>query len=392
MPWRQVTPMDERRTMMAGLRCGLFSVTEASRNWGVSRKSIYKWLKRYEADGTAGLEDRSRAPHACPHRTPQEVVEAIEDVRRAHPTWGPRKILEYMRRHQLYLGDLPAPSTAGDILKRAGLVPKRRRRRQPLAAPPLSVAAAAVNDLWCADFKGEFMTGDGKWCYPFTVTDQHSRFILVCRALPSTAHEAVRAVLEALFREVGLPHAIRTDNGCPFGSASTFGLSRLVVWLMKLGIQHDPIQPGKPQQNGSHERMHRTLKSETARPPAASAAAQQARFDTFRWVYNHIRPHEGIGMRTPADIWTPSPRPMPATLPEPEYAGHMHVRRVRANGEIRFRGESLFLSEVLADEHVALEEVDDGIWSIVLYRTELGRFDERSNLIIPAGRSNRPQV
>lgn len=392
MPWRQVTPMDERTQMIEALHSGIYTVTQASRAWGVSRKTIYKWLKRFDAEGPDGLADRSRAPHRCPHRTPEEVALAIEDMRRAHPSWGPRKVLAYMHRHELYIEDLPAPSTAGDILKRAGLVPTRRHRRQSPAATRPVIADAKPNDLWCADFKGEFLMGDSRWCYPLTVTDYRSRYLLACRGLPSATHDATRDVFERLFHEVGLPYAIRTDNGCPFGSPSVFGLSRLTVWFMKLGIVHDPIEPGKPQQNGSHERMHRTLKRETARPPAANMLAQQARFDAFRQEYNHIRPHEAIGMQTPGDVWTPAARPMPASLPEPQYAGHMHVRTVRHTGDFTFRGTFRFLSEVLAGERVALEEIDDGIWSIFLYATELARLDEPNNRIIPARRLNRLEV
>ncbi len=388
MPWIQRTPMEQRKRMIEALLDGHMGVTQASRIWGVSRKTVYKWLKRFQAEGIAGLADRSHAAHTCPHRTPDEVAEAIEDVRRAHPWWGPRKVLAFMRRHGIYADRLPAASTAGDILKRAGLVPKRRRRRRPAQGPRPGVAAQHPNHVWCADFKGEFRTRDGRLCYPLTIMDQYSRYLLACEALSSTKHEPTRAVFERLFREHGMPCVIRTDNGCPFGSASMFGLSRLTLWWMKLGILHDPIEPGKPQQNGSHERMHRTLKTETARPPASNASEQQARFDAFRWEYNHERPHEAIGMRTPADIWTPSPRGMPSGPVRPQYEGHMVIRRVRHCGEIKFKGRLLFLSEVLAGELVALEEVEDGIWRILLYGTELARLDERSWKLIPLSRIN----
>lgn len=392
MPWRQVTPMEERAAMIAAVRHGCCGVAEASRQWGVSRKTIYKWLARFDAEGPEGLADRSRAPHTCPHRTPPEIVLALEAARRAHPTWGPRKLLYRLSRERQSAQGLPAPSTASDILKRAGLVPHRRRRQQPPRAAGPAVLAERPNDVWCVDFKGEFLVGPNHWCYPLTVTDQSSRYLLVCQGLTSPAHEPTRTVLEALFHQVGLPYAIRTDNGTPFGSASVFGLSRLTVWFMKLGIVHDPIQPGKPQQNGAHERMHRTLKNATARPPATNLVAQQDRFDRFRREYNQDRPHEGIGMRTPAHLWVPSQRVMPTVLPDPQYDPHMQIRRVKHTGEIKFLGTRWFLSEVLSGEQVALDEVEDGIWRILLYNTQLGWLDQKSQRILPAGRPNRPKA
>jgi hypothetical protein len=239
------------------------------------------------------------------------------------------------------------------------------------------------NDLWTGDFKGQFRTRDGTYCYPLTIADQHSRYLLACTALESTRSRGVKAVFEGLFREYGLPSAIRTDNGVPFATQAIHGLSALNVWWMKLGIRHERIQPGKPQQNGAHERMHRTLKAKTTRPPAYDQQRQQTLFDEFRLEYNEVRPHEALGQETPATIWVPSQRQMPSRIQPPEYPGHFFPRRVSSAGTFRFKGRQLFLSETLNNEHIGLEETDDGIWSIHFYQTLIARFDERDPKLVP---------
>jgi len=376
MPWSETTPMTERVRFIADLESTLYTMTELCRCYGISRTTGYKWAERFVADGPRGLEDRSRAPKSCPHQTEAQVVEALVAAREKHPRWGPRKLLAILaKRHPEW--SWPAASTAGEILKRHGLVtPRRRRKRsQPAGRPHFEVNSP--NDLWTCDFKGQFRTGDRRYCYPLTIVDHHSRFLLGCEGQLSTATAGAWAVFERLFREKGLPRAMLSDNGGPFSSPALCGLSRLSVWWIKLGIQPLRIERGKPEQNGAHERMHRTLKAETARPPAADLPAQQICFDAFRQEFNDQRPHEALGQRAPAEFYEPSPRSYPDPLPQVEYPGHFEVRRVRRNGLIKWQGSDLFLSEVLAGESVGLEEVDDGIWSLHFSGQLLARFDER---------------
>ena len=355
---------------------GLYSMSELCARFGISRKTGYKWLERYQADGLAGLADQSRAPHACPHRTAAKTEAALVRAREAHPTWGPKKLLPYLARTQPELA-LPAQSTAGAVLKRHGLVAARKRRRKPVHPGTRPLTATAPNEVWQADFKGQFPTRNGTLCYPLTVTDAHSRFLLECRALASTEHASAQAVFAAVFAAYGLPWAIRTDNGGPFSSPAIGGLSRLSVWWVKLGIQHQLITPGRPQENGRHERMHRTLKAETTRPPDWDLGGQQERFDRFRSEFNQERPHEALAQRTPGSLYRPAARELPSQLPEPEYAGHFYVRRVSPKGSISFSARPLFISEVLAGEHVGLEEIDEDVWSVYFYHVLLGRFHVR---------------
>jgi transposase InsO family protein len=376
MPWSETTVMTERVSFIADLESSLFTMTELCEQYGISRKTGYKWASRFVAEGVGGLKDRSRAPKRCPHRTEDRVVEALLKLRRKHPRWGPRKLLAILRRRKPRWS-LPAASTAGEILKRHGLVEPRRRRRRPQHPGRVQVEVQSPNDLWSADFKGEFRTGDRRYCYPLTVADRWSRYLLGCEGKRSTAHEGVCPVFEQLFCDYGLPKAILSDNGCPFGARSLCGLSRLSVWWIKLGIQPLLIDPGHPEQNSHHERMHRTLKAETTRPPAANLAAQQPLFDTFRQEFNEQRPHESLDQRPPAELYEPSPRPYPDRVPEVEYPGHYEVRQVRHDGYVRWRGQPLFVSEVLGREPVGLEEVDDGIWSLYFGPLLLARFDER---------------
>lgn len=377
MPWDEQTRMDERVRFIGALESFQFTMTELCRVHGISRKTGYKWAQRWCEEGASGLADRSRAPQSQPLRTDSRCEEMLVAARRQHTTWGARKLLVRLRAAHPRL-PWPADSTGSGILKRHGLVEPRRCRRS-LTPPAKPVAEAnAANALWAADFKGEFRTGDRQLCYPLTVTDRFSRYLLGCRGRKSTSHAGARPVLERLFVEFGLPEAILTDGGTPFSSSrSPCRLSRLSVWWLKLGIRPVVIQPGKPQQNGSHERMHRTLKQATARPPAASFWRQQIAFDLFRHEFNEDRPHEAIGMKTPSELYQPSPRPLPSQLQEMSYPGHYEVRRVRSSGELKWRGEMLFLSEVLGGEAVGLEETDDGVWSLRFGSLLLGRYDER---------------
>lgn len=380
MPWSETTRMDERQRFIELLESCRFTMTELCESFGISRKTGYKWAERYVREGVAGLEDRSRAPKRCPHATEARCVEALVEERRRHPQWGPRKLLDRLRRRHPGWS-WPAVSTAGAVLKRHGLVhPRRRKPRRcgEISVKP-EIQASQPNDLWSADFKGEFRLGNRELCYPLTAMDHVSRYLLDCRARTSVAISGARPVFEALFRRFGLPRGILCDNGVPFAAIQApRRLSRLSAWWVRLGIRPIFIQPGRPDQNGSHERMHKTLKAETARPPRRSFDAQQSRFDHFRVEYNTERPHEALEMDRPAEHYEPSPRPYPEALPDVEYPGHYEVRRVRPKGRIRWRGRELFLSESLVGQALGLEEVDDGLWSVFFADLLLGRYDERT--------------
>jgi transposase InsO family protein len=377
MPWSEVTAMDERLQFVADARRGGEEMSELCRRYGISRKTGYKWLARYDAEGAACFRERSHRPRTCPHASAPDAVDALCELRRRHPTWGPKKLLTILAQRRPALV-LPAPSTAAALLKRAGLVTSRTRRRTPGHPGRPTAPMDAPNAVWTADFKGEFKTRDGIYCYPLTVADGYSRYLLACRALPSTSTAGARPVFERLFRAYGLPARIRSDNGTPFASIALGRLSQLSVWWIRLGILPDLIEPSSPQQNGRHERMHRTLKAEATRPPESHLRAQQRRFDAFRTEYNDERPHEALAQTTPARSYTSSPRPYPARLPALEYPLHCEVRRVSRNGGIRWHNHWVNVSHVLAEEYVAFEEVDDGIWSVAFGPLVLGRFDERT--------------
>lgn len=382
MGWAETDPVNERRRFITDYESGQWTMTELCSRYGVSRKTGYARLARFREEGEAGLEDRSRAPLSCPHQT----LEAIEDLivaERMKVRWGARKLLRLLTsRHPTVR--FPARSTVADILDRNGLVERRRRRtrwKHPGVAP---ATAAAPNDLWTVDFKGQFRTGDGVYCYPLTIVDLRSRFILRVHALPNVRTEGAMPVFERLFREVGMPLAIRSDNGPPFASTGIHGLCALNAWWMRLGIVHQRIHPASPQENGAHERMHKTLKRDTARPPAATMPAQQRRFDAFKLTFNEVRPHEALDDETPASLWTPSPRPYPKGPLRPDYPRHCEIRRVSTAGTFRLFSTQVFLSHALADDHIALEEVDDGLWNILFYNSLIGRFDQRTNIITGA--------
>jgi transposase InsO family protein len=342
---------------------------------GIAPKTGYKWLARYAAEGPAGLHERSRRPRTSPTATAPAAADALLELRRRHPTWGAKKLLAVLGRRHPRL-TLPAPSTAAALLQRAGLVTARRRRRA-LGHPGRPTAAMdAPNAVWTADFKGEFKTRDGVYCYPLTVADGYSRFLLACRGLPSTATAGARPVFERLFREYGLPARIRSDNGVPFATIALARLSALSVWWVRLGILPDLTEPSSPQQNGRHERLHRTLEAEACRPPQAHARAQQRAFDDFRREYNAERPHEALGQATPASRYAASPRPYPRRLPPLEYPAHWEVRRVSRNGGVRWYDKWVNVSHVLAEEYVAFEEVAAGLWQVYFGPLRIGRFHE----------------
>jgi transposase InsO family protein len=374
MPWKTSGVVEERVRFAVEYESGEWTMAELCRHFGVARKTGYEIVARWQQEGAEGLKDRSRAPLVHLNQTPAEVEAAVLALRRAHMSWGPRKL----RR---WLGDRhpdrtwPAASTIGALLRRAGLAHRRRlRRRTPPWTQPFA-AATGANAVWCADFKGWFRTRDGERIDPFTMTDAASRYLLRCQAVEKTDTEAVRSISEAAFREYGLPLAIRTDNGPPFATRGVAGLSRLSLWWMKLGIVPERIQPGHPEQNGRHERMHKTLKEETAAPAEASRRRQQQAFDRFRRTYNQERPHEALGQKAPATLYSPSPRPYPARVPEPEYDSGIEVRSVYPHGQFFWKGHHVFLSKVLAGERIGLEPVDQRYWCVCFGDFPIAWFD-----------------
>jgi putative transposase len=381
MPWLETAPMDQRERFIADARAGLYAMTELCERYGISRKSGYKWRDRAAEGGRAALADRSRAPHHCPHRIPDAIAELLCTARRKHPLWGPKKLLDLLRPRHRRITTWPAISTVGDLFAREGLITKRRRRRRAVHPGTVPPHTTAPNDLWAADFKGQFRTGDGMYCYPLTITDQHSRYLLTCHSLRNVQTVGARPAFERAFREYGLPHAIRTDNGVPFATQAIHGLSQLNVWWMRLGIQHQRILPAHPQQNGAHERMHKTLKAGAIRPPRATLPAQQRAFDTFRTEYNEVRPHDTLHGQTPASVYQPSPRQYPRRLPPIAYPGHYLVKRITSGGTFRFGRRLLFLATPLEGYDVGLDEVEDGIWSIYFCNVLIARFNERDHII-----------
>ena len=392
MPWRETSPMEQRLEFIREYETELFTMTELAAQYGISRKTAYKWLERYETDGASGLFDHSRRPRVNPNATDPELIEALLAVRRRHPRWGAKKLLAVARRGDAE-ASWPARATVAALLKRHGLiVPRRRSPRPPAASRGTLTPPSRPNEVWTTDFKGEFRTGDGVYCYPLTLRDGFSRFVLRCDGFLSRTTEATRRRFERAFRDYGLPDRIRSDNGGPFASPGLGGLSQLSVWWIRLGIIPERIALGHPEQNGSHEQFHSVLKAETARPPAPNGTAQQQRFRRFCRVYNEQRPHEALGDQPPATRYERSPRSLPARLPPIEYPGHLEVRLVASNGDISWAGERLFVSTALTGEYVALEEVEDGVWTLHFATVPLARYDERRRRLHPiatlsAGRS-----
>jgi transposase InsO family protein len=366
--------MDERMQFIAAWLRHEESLSVLCRRFEISRKTGYKLLARYEAEGAGGLQARSHARHRQPHALTEAVEHTILELRGTHPRWGPRKLrawLQQRRAGQTW----PAASTIGALLHRHGLTMPRRRRLH--ASPSRGSTAGAPNDVWAADFKGWFRTGDQQRCDPLTISDLFSRYLLRCQVVAGLADPLVRPLFEATFREYGLPRAIRTDNGPPFASLAAGGLSRLAVWWVRLGIRPERIAPGHPEQNAQHERMHRTLKEETAQPPERTGRAQQRAFDRFRPIYNDERPHEALGQQPPAAWYQPSPRPFPERLPALEYPAPYVVRRTHPNGEINWLGGRVFISQALAGELVGLEEIAEGHWRVCFGPVTLGGLDAR---------------
>ena len=375
MPWKETCAMNEKMQMIKNWKSDKCTGTDLSLIYTVSRKTIYKWINRYQAEGATGLEEHSRAPLYHRNATAPEIVNKIMTVKRRHQKWGPKKIIAWLKK-QDQEKRWPAVSTASLILKKEGLViPRRKRHRTPPYTDPFT-ACNRPNAVWSADYKGQFRTENCKLCYPLTVTDNYSRYLLLCRGLARPTFMETRPWFELIFREYGLPEAIRTDNGAPFASVGLAGLSRLSVWFIKLGIIPERIEPGHPEQNGRHERMHRSLKEATANPPRNTIKAQQKAFDDFVYEYDFERPHEALGQNNPASIYNKSERPYPRKIPRIEYDYNADIRKVNRNGEIKWKGKHLYISKALIGEYIALKQIEEQLWEILFSSYLLGILNE----------------
>jgi len=382
MPWKKSSVMEEKLRFVFEYQQRQRTMTELCQRYEISRETGYVWLRRYQAVGLEGLREKSRAAQRHGNQTSAEIEQMVLELREAHSRWGPRKLKRVLEDNEP--GRVwPAASTIGALLKREGLMAGRRKRRRTAPYTEPLAHADGPNRVWCADFKGWFRTGDGERIDPLTITDAHSRYLFRCQAVEKTDTARVQAIFEAVFREYGMPEAIRTDNGAPFASTAIAGLSRLAVWWMKLGIVAERIAAGHPEQNGRHERMHRTLKQETAQPPAANRREQQRVMERFRQEYNQVRPHEALGMRTPAAVYELSPRSFPSHVPEPEYPDTMLVYRVQQKGHFRWKRQEVFLSEVLWGEPVGLLPIDDSWFTVYFAQVPIARFDSKQLRVTP---------
>lgn len=391
MPWKETRVEEQRMKFIAAFleKDAGWTVTQLCECFGVSRKTGYKWIHRYDQGGVRALEDRSRAAHRHPNETAAEVIDKLIAFRKKNGVWGPRKIVDRLRRKDPQRR-WPAPSTAGEILKRYGLVRGRRRRRAAIAVPaPQLRVAQRPNEIWAVDYKGWFRTRDGQRCDPLTISDLFSRYLLQCQRVtrPTTAY--TQAVFTQVFREYGLPETIRSDNGSPFASTGLGGLSRLSVQWVKLGIRLERIVPGRPDQNGCHERMHLTLKRETTCPPQRTGSAQQRCFTAFRHRFNTERPHEALNDDVPATWYQASPRPYPRRIPPMEYPGHFEVRRVRTSGEIKWANDFLYVSQALVGEPVGLEQISERHWKLFFGPIELAVLDGHTRKLLAYRRAPR---
>jgi len=380
MPWKTRTPVEQRLELIqrhiAGERLG-----ELAREFGISLKTAKKFKARFHQMGQPGLLDLSRAPRWTPHKTPPELVRIIVATRKKHPTWGPKKLKEVVE--QRYKRDFPAASTIGDILDRAGLVLKRPQRRLHVPLPTHLETANGPNDIWCIDYKGQFRLGNGRYCYPLTLTDQFSRFILGIEAMERICGEAARDTCEQLFREFGVPRAIRSDNGSPFASRGLAGLTKLSAYWMLLNIRLERIRPGHPEENGRHERMHRTLKQETAKPPRQNILQQQERFDAFVDEFNAERPHEALGLKCPNKVYKKSKRAYPENFPLPSYDDCDDIVRISRNGYASLGRNLVYVSDALSHMHVGVSEQPDGRLLLRFMELDLGFVDRQLNRLLP---------
>lgn len=381
MSWKTTDTAQARRSFIGEILKGELEVTELAESYGISRKTAYKWIERFEEKGSAGLEELSRAPHHHPNALEPELEARVLECKARWPKWGAPKLLVKLRE-QVGMERCPSESSISRILQRHGLVRPQGRRRSKAQGTVLS-GYEGPNAVWCADFKGWFVTGDGKICTPLTISDGWSRYLLRCQGLSAgTGRMVVQPIFTAAMREFGVPMAIRTDNGAPFASVGLGGLTGLSIWWLKLGIRLERSRPGCPQDNGRHERMHRTLKAETAQPAKTNLTAQQRAFDIFRAEYNEERPHEGLGGQTPAAVYTPSPRNFPARLPEVTYAQGWEERQVRGAGQMKWQGKDVYITTALAGEKIGLEPLEDGLWTVYFASHALGIFDERKGKVV----------
>lgn len=376
MPWKEVKPMEQKILFIADYLREVSSISELCAYYGISRKTGYKWIQRYAQLGMDGLSEQSRSPATCPTKTPYHIQQAIIELRQQFQTTPGAKKLRVLLAQRYPDEVVPSKSTIYNILNRAGLVTSRRRRRRVSLYPQPFAPVHQVNEVWSVDYKGQFKLGNGQWCYPLTVMDHQSRYLCGCEALKGTRLKATQAAFIRLFRQYGLPERIRSDNGVPFASTARGGLSRLSLWWIRLGILPERIEPGKPQQNGRHERMHLTLKEAATRPPSANMTAQQQRLDRFRAEYNEQRPHEALDQNTPASCYSPSLRAYPERLPELHYPDYFEVRKVSSNGVVYWHNKMVYVSHLLKGELVGLEQIDDEIWNVYFGPVTLGRFDE----------------
>jgi len=384
MPWKESGVVNERMHFVLRLEDGE-RMAELCREYEISRKTGYKIWARYKEEGPRALYDQTRRPDTSPNRIGADVEAAIVALRRKHPTWGPMKLRETLLRKE---PDVlwPAKSSFARVLSRRGLAKGKPRRKYPRAHATELGEALLPNEIWCADFKGQFRLRNGKYCYPLTITDAHSRFLLACEGLESTQGAPAQLVFEETFRRFGLPKAIRTDNGPPFATKTLLSLSRLSVWWRHLGIRHERIEPGHPEQNGRHERMHLTLKREATRPSGANLLQQQERFDAFIREFNDERPHQALGNRHPAEVHRLSETKMPRELKPLEYPLHDIERSVYESGHVYLRKKQLYkITPALAGECVGLREVEDGRWLVTFADLDLGHLDEKTKRFEPAG-------
>jgi transposase InsO family protein len=363
MPWKETYVMDQKIRMISNWLSGNYSIVELSRIYSISRKTIYKWIERYKKNREQGLDDLSSRPNTSSRTTPANTVSDILISKNQHSNWGARKLLAWLKDHQPDK-EWPVASTVHAILKRHDKVDVRRKRHHtpPYNQPFLKVTQP--NEVWCADYKGQFRLGCDRLCYPLTLSDSYSRYILGCWGLEYPAYQQTRCYFERAFREYGLPNAIRTDNGTPFASVGIGGLSQLSVWFIKLGIVPERIEKGHPEQNGRHERMHRTLKAEATKPAKYNMAAQQREFDRFRIYFDNERPHEACGQKPPATVYRRSERGYPTKLPDIEYPGFYRVRHVHSGGALKWQNKEIYLSSVLIGEYIRLDQIDNDIWKI----------------------------
>lgn len=392
MPWKESRTMDLKLQFVAFALEGDQTITELCSMFGISRKTGHKWLNRYRIRGPEGLYEMAKIPRWIPHRTPQQVVDYVVEQRKKHPSWGARKISQIAAKRATHL-NMPSETTLNNIIKREGLMTNKRRRRKPGHPGRPFAVAKEPNEIWTTDFKGEFKTKDGQYCYPLTILDEYSRYLLACTGLDSTGYTGSFKVFRDVFREFGIPRAIKSDNGIPFATTGLARLSALSVWWIKLGIEPILIQPASPAQNGKHERMHRTLKREATIPPSGNRGAQQRRFNGWRNEYNLDRPHEALEGDFPSEHYRPSLRKLPKKIPRVEYPDHFQVRVVSANSCFRWHHKAIRGSSSLIHERIGFEEVLDGVWAVYFYWKRLGFFDERKSRIIDdLGRLTRKKV